>query len=184
MISLFTLLTIFTFRKLIGKQVSGSKKGSIDKASTKSKPTTGLIYVKEEYDGWKKACVNILFDKFDSENRTFAPDEEILEALEQSLAICKDGNLNETKRHCMPFIKCKKDQASKLGAAALDQKLPFGEIDVLQENLEFIKRELGLEHVEILSVADPNAVIKAGSHASILDQTAPSPGSPIAIFFS
>ncbi|PWA37400.1 Aminoacyl-tRNA synthetase, class 1a, anticodon-binding [Artemisia annua] len=123
--------SISNFRKLIGKQVSGSKKGSVDKASTKSKPTTGLICVKEEYDGWKKKCVNILFDKFDSENRTFAPDEEILKALEQILAICQVDNLNGTKRHCMPFIKFKKDQASKLGAAALDQKLPFGEIDVL-----------------------------------------------------
>nr|GFB05997.1 leucine--tRNA ligase, cytoplasmic-like [Tanacetum cinerariifolium] len=141
-------------------------------------------YVKEEYEGWKKECVNILFDKFDSKKRTFAPDEEILKALEQSRAISQEGNLNETKKQCMPFIKFKKDQASKLGAAALDKKLPFGEIDVLQENLEFIKRQLGLEHVEILSVTDPNAVSKAGSHASILQQTAPSPGSPTSIFFS
>nr|GEX30224.1 leucine--tRNA ligase, cytoplasmic [Tanacetum cinerariifolium] len=161
----------YVWRKLLKKE------GFVIKAGWPEAENHDLI-LEEAYEYLKSSISNF------SEKRTSAPDEEILKALEQIRAISQEGNLNETKKQCMPFIKFKKDQASKLGAAALDKKLQFGEIDVLQENLEFIKRQLGLEHVEILSVTDPNAAIKAGSHASILQQTAPSPGSPTSIFFS
>ncbi|GKD60497.1 FAM10 family protein-like protein [Tanacetum coccineum] len=61
--------------KLFTKQSSGgSKKGSNNKVTTQSKPTIGLVYVNEEYDGWKNECLNILRDKFNSANRKFAPE--------------------------------------------------------------------------------------------------------------
>jgi leucyl-tRNA synthetase len=84
----------------------------------------------------------------------------------------------------MPFIRFKKDEARNVGPQALNLKLPFGEINVLEENLELIRRQLGLEHVEVLSAFDGAARAKAGRHAPVLDKNPPSPGEPVAIFMS
>jgi leucyl-tRNA synthetase len=84
----------------------------------------------------------------------------------------------------MPFIKLKKVETRNFGPHALNLKLPFGEIDVLEKNVELIKRQLRLEHIEILSASDEAALAKAGSHLSVLNKTPPSPGEPVAIFMS
>ncbi|KAL0651108.1 hypothetical protein Bca4012_093799 [Brassica carinata] len=83
---------------------------------------------------------------------------------------------------CMPFLKFKKNAAIALGGQALNLQLPFGEMEVLQSNIDLIKRQLGLEEVEIFSASVPDDVTKAGPRASVLTQNPPSPGSPTAIF--
>lgn len=98
--------------------------------------------LKEQYGGWQRECLKILRDKYDTENRKFAPDQEILEALQQS-AVGHQGNFKQTQKLCMLFLRYKKDEVMKLGVQALDLRLPFGEI---QENLELVKRQTGLEH--------------------------------------
>ncbi|KAM0931617.1 hypothetical protein ACQ4PT_000223 [Festuca glaucescens] len=45
-----------------------------------------------------------------------------------------------------------KDEATNVGSQARNLKLPFGEIDV-EENLELLRRQLGLEHVEVLMIS-------------------------------
>lgn len=164
--------SISNFRKLLVKQQAscGSKKDII----------IGLIFVNEEYGGWQKACLTILRDKYDSQNHKFAADQEIREALQQS-AIGQEGDFKRTQKLCMPFLRFKKDEVMALGVQALDLRLPFSEMQVFQENLELLKRQTGLEHVEILS---PEDAIRAGRHASLLTQTPPSPGSPTAIFLT
>lgn len=84
----------------------------------------------------------------------------------------------------MPFMRFKKDEAAAVGVQALDLNLPFGEMKVLVENLELIKRQLGLEKVEVLSPTDPDAIAKVGPNASLLKQNPPSPGNPTAIFLN
>ncbi|KAK9673508.1 hypothetical protein RND81_12G171800 [Saponaria officinalis] len=179
--------SIVLMRKLLQKQILGSKKGNkkgtpaISQSITEDKHLTGLIYVNETYDGWKEECLKILQSKFNSETRSFAPDGEIMAALQQS-EIGKATNFKQIQKLCMPFLRFKKDEALSLGPHALELKLPFGEIEVLSENKELIKRQLGLEDVEILSFTNPEAVAKAGTLASVLNQNLPSPGNPTAIF--
>ena len=84
----------------------------------------------------------------------------------------------------MPFLRFKKEEAISIGAQALDLRLPFGEIEVLKENLDLIKRQIGLEDVEILSAADADSLAKAGKFSTLLNQNPPSPGSPTAIFLT
>ncbi|KAJ4717550.1 leucine--tRNA ligase, cytoplasmic-like [Melia azedarach] len=178
--------SIVLMRKLLQKQILGSKK-----ANKKGAPVTtltedtlkGLVYVNEQFDGWKAECLRILQSKFNSQTRTFAPDKEILEALQNS-PVGQDKDFRKTQKLCMPFLRFKKDEAIAIGPHALDLKLPFGEIAVLQENLDLIKRQLGLEEVEILSGTDPGALAKAGSLASLLNQNPPSPGNLTAIFLA
>ena len=78
-------------RKLFQKQVSNQ-----------SKPTIGLIFVSEEYDGWKGECLDILRKKFDTQIGKFAQDQEILLALQQSV-VGQEGNFNQIQKLYMPF---------------------------------------------------------------------------------
>uniref|UniRef100_A0ACD5VVK4 Uncharacterized protein n=1 Tax=Avena sativa TaxID=4498 RepID=A0ACD5VVK4_AVESA len=177
--------SIVLMRKLLQKQESGSKKPKKGAAPppAESKLTVGLIYVNEHYDGWKEQCLRVLQSNFDSQARSFAPDEEINEALKNCF-IDRETNFKQVQKLCMPFIRFKKDEARNVGPQALNLKLPFGEIDVLEENLELIRRQLGLEHVEVLSAFDGAARAKAGRHGPVLDKNPPSPGEPVAIFMS
>ncbi|KAK9139374.1 hypothetical protein Scep_009055 [Stephania cephalantha] len=59
-----------------------------------------------------------------------------------------------------------------------------GEMEVLRENLDLMKRQLGLERVEIFSASDEDAVRRAGEQVRLLNQNPPSPGNPTAIFLS
>ncbi|KAI3996693.1 hypothetical protein MKX01_040993 [Papaver californicum] len=180
--------TIATMRKLLEKQTSGSKKPSkkaspVTLPSTENKPTIGLIYVNEHYDGWKAECLNILRANFDTEARQFAPDSQIQSALKQS-NVGQQSNFKQVQKLCMPFLRFKKDEALSVGIQALDLMLPFGEIEVLQENLELIKRHLGLEQVQVLNALNDDDINIAGQHANLLQQAPPSPGSPTSIFLS
>ncbi|XP_071703919.1 leucine--tRNA ligase, cytoplasmic-like [Rutidosis leptorrhynchoides] len=169
---------------LTRKASGGSKKKNKETMIQQSEKTitSGLIiYVNEEYDGWRKECLNIIRDKFDSQTRTFVDDHEILQALHKSEV--GQGQIENFKEECMKFLKAKKPDVMNFGVQALDVRLPFGEIEVLEENVELIKRQIGdLEHVEIVSVTDPDAVIKAGCHAFLLKKDPPLPGSPTPIF--
>lgn len=162
---------------------SGSKKGNVSIPNSQNKPTVGLIFVNEQYDGWKKECLNILQKKFNTSTRSFAPDQDILSELQKS-ALGQGGNFKQTQKLCMPFLRFKKDEVMAVGVQALDLKLPFGEIEVLKENLELIKRQLGLDRLEVLSATDADAIEKAGNHATLLKSNPPSPGNPTTIFLN
>ncbi|BAU00433.1 hypothetical protein LR48_Vigan06g012600 [Vigna angularis] len=178
--------SIVMMRKLLQKQLSGSKKGNKKGppvTSVTENKVTGLIYVNEQFDGWKAECLSILQKKFNRDTRTFAPDSDIMEALQQS-SVGQSSNFKQTQKLCMPFLRFKKEEAISIGAQALDLRLPFGEIEVLKENLDLIKRQIGLEDVEILSAADADSLARAGKYATLLNQNPPSPGNPTAIFLT
>ncbi|KAF8015264.1 hypothetical protein BT93_H0923 [Corymbia citriodora subsp. variegata] len=177
--------SIVLMRKLLQKQIFGSKKANkgAPVTSLTEEKLRGLIYVNEQYDGWKAECLRILQNKYNRTTCSFAPDGEIMAALKQS-SIGQASDFKKIQKLCMPFLKFKKDEAITLGVQALDLKLPFGEIEVLQENLDLIRRQLGLEEVEVLSATDPNAQSAAGNLVSLLQQNPPSPGNPTAIFLA
>ncbi|ONI20431.1 hypothetical protein PRUPE_2G015100 [Prunus persica] len=152
------------------------------KANLTNKKVIGLICVKEQFDEWKIECLRILQNNFNRETR-FAADSVILEAL-QSSSVNQGKDFRQTQKLCMPFLKSKKKDAVELGAQALDLKLPFGEIEVLQQNLDLVKRQVKLEEVEVLSATNPDDRAKAGSHVKQIEQNPPSPGSPTTIFLT
>ncbi|XP_068648083.1 leucine--tRNA ligase, cytoplasmic-like isoform X1 [Aristolochia californica] len=173
--------SIVSMRKMLQKQVSGSKKvkkGVEVGSREENKPTSGLIFVNEQYDGWKETCLRILASKYDRESGSFKPVQEILNAVKEQT------NFKEIQKECMPFLKFKKDEVLNVGPQALDLRLTFGEADVLKENLDLIKRQLGLEHVEVIMSSDDAAYSKAGPHSVILKKNPPSPGNPISIFLT
>ncbi|KAJ4792022.1 Leucine--tRNA ligase [Rhynchospora pubera] len=177
--------TIVLMRKLLQKQEAGTKRGkkggAAVSASSAPKLSIGLIYVNKLYDGWKADCLNILRLKFNIETRSFLPNEEIDSAINMGV-IERDPDPKKMKKECMPFVRFKKDEALKVGPQALDLMLPFGEMEVLIENKELIKRQLGVEQLEILDARNPNDVEKAGSHQHLVAQA--SPGNPAAVFMT
>ncbi|CAN6457035.1 unnamed protein product [Victoria cruziana] len=177
---------IVSMRKLFQKQVSGPKKAKKgiqvqqEKAEI-NKPTVGLLFVSEQYEGWKEECLKVLEKSYDKERRPFAADQQIILALKESLS-GQSTNFKEIQKLCMPFLKFKKDEVLTVGLQALDLKLPFNEMEVLQENIEVIKRQLGLELVEIFSISDRNSTSKVDS---LLQKMVPaSPGNPVIIFLT
>ncbi|KAF6143371.1 hypothetical protein GIB67_001315 [Kingdonia uniflora] len=72
----------------------------------------------------------------------------------------------------------------EMANAALDLKLPFDEVEVLTENVDLIKRQLGLKYLKVLSARVDGAASRAGTHSVLLIQNLPSPGNPTAIFLS
>lgn len=173
--------TITIFRKLLQKQMA-PKKGKNPNESN-AKLTIGVIFVAEKYDGWKEECLKVLQQKFDKGTCKFASETEIMAALLSS-PVGQLGDIKQVKKLCSSFLKFKKDEAIAVGPHALDVKLPFGEMEVLQQNLDLMKRHLNLEELSIFSSSDPEARCKVGPRVSVLDQSPPSPGSPIAIFMS
>ncbi|KAK1314731.1 hypothetical protein QJS10_CPA06g01345 [Acorus calamus] len=174
--------------KLLQKQMTGGKKSKRGEATQarphkENKLTVALIYVNEQYGGWEEECLKILQDKYDPNTRSFAPHQEIVQALQKS-NVGRAEDFKKIQKLCMPFLKFKKDEAISVGPQALDLRLPFGEIQVLQENLDVIKRQLALEHVEVLSASDEVARSRAGPYSTLLNQNPPLPGEPVAIFMS
>ncbi|KAH7279053.1 hypothetical protein KP509_37G003200 [Ceratopteris richardii] len=171
--------TIILFRKLLQKQTV-TKKGKVPVVGD-SKPSIGLVYVAEKYDGWKEECLNVLKQCFNVQSKSFLNDAEIMEALQRT-SVGEIGDIKQIKKTCSSFLKFKKEEALTVGPHALDVKLPFGELQVLQENVDLIERQLSLEKLYIFSSSDERALNMLGSKISILNQSPPSPGSPVAIF--
>ncbi|KAK9995056.1 hypothetical protein SO802_024759 [Lithocarpus litseifolius] len=93
--------SIVLMRKLLQKQILGSKK-----ANKKGAPVTtlsednrlvGLIYVNEQFDGWKAKCLRILQSKFDNKTCTVASDGEIMESLNNS-SVGQAANSKQTQK--------------------------------------------------------------------------------------
>lgn len=183
--------SIAVMRKQLHKQISGSKKGNEKKAapvmsSKEDNKLVGLIYVNEQFDGWKVECLRMLRTRFDNSNRIFTStnDGETLEGIQKNSYVGPNDDFKMIRKLCMPFMSFKKEEAVALGIEALDLRLPFGETEVLEENLDLIKRQIGLEEVHVFSITRPDALAKAGSLVKLIQQNPPSPGNLTAIFLS
>ncbi|KAM5566879.1 hypothetical protein ABKV19_015144 [Rosa sericea] len=78
----------------------------------------------------------------------------------------------------------KQNEGVKFGVQALDLKLPFREVSVLLQNLEFIKREISLDKVQVLSATNPHDLAKAGSPVEMIEAESSSPGNPAILFLT
>ncbi|KAL6134593.1 hypothetical protein ACLB2K_066824 [Fragaria x ananassa] len=104
-------------------------------ANKKKRRLVRLIYVREEYVGWEAVCLRMLQENFDSDSSTFS------------------DQLDDNRKKMM---------AVKLGAQAFDFKMPFGEIEVLQENLDLIRELIDVEEVLVLSATTAEDLAKVG----------------------
>ncbi|KAG0562416.1 hypothetical protein KC19_9G144200 [Ceratodon purpureus] len=176
---------IKTFRNILQKQSAPKKvkQGKGTPPPPAALPTTALIYVAERYSGWQEECLKILQRHYISATKSFSPDSEIIATLKSS-ELGQQSDFKAIQKQCMPFIKFKKDETLDVGEHALDLTLPFGEIDALEENAEFITSQLLLEKVKVYSYSDADARALAGAQQTQLNQKPPTPGNPVAAFLS
>lgn len=176
---------IKTLRNVLQKQSAPKKvkQGKGGAAPPAAKLTIALIYVAEKYSGWQEECLKILKSKYTASTKSFCSDSEIVATLKSS-SLGQEAGFKQIQQQCMPFIKFKKDETLAVGEHALDVKLPFGEIEVLKENLEFITNQLLLEKVQIYSYTDADALAMAGAQQTQLKQKPPTPGNPAPAFLS
>ena len=79
----------------------------------------------------------------------------------KSSELAADANFKNVMKMVMPFIKFKMDEANLAGASALNTKLMFDEQAVLTENIDFIKRAVGVSEIKICFTTDEAAGSKA-----------------------
>lgn len=150
-------------------------------AAKKGKPAepagkvTGMsVYVKEEFTGWNRTALELLQAEWDAATNGFkeGADARVMEGLMGHADI---AHLNEKARKgaVMPFVKFRKEQAVKLGAQALDVKLPFDERKTLMDNMEYLLRTLTLETITVDTVDKAPAGVETKDAA---------PGNPVVNF--
>lgn len=158
-------------------------------ANNKKRRLVGLIYVREEYVGWEAECLRMLQENFDSDSSTFSDqldDNVILKALLSTSRSISDDQPEDRKLNSMifrDFLQRKKMMAVKLGAQALDFKMPFGEIEVLQENLDLIRELIDVEEVLVLSATNAEDLAKVGLD-NIEKIRPPAPGIPTLVLWT
>lgn len=96
-----------------------------------------------EFPEWQEEAIKILQKTFDQSSNTFKGDIEMIK---------KSANLVKNKK-TMPFVSMMKRNVESLGLEALSRKLEFSEIDALEVNLEYLRRDLSqlkISKVEIV----------------------------------
>lgn len=171
---------ITSFRKVLQRQTAPPKKQKPGVKFVPPELNAAVVFTDEEYGGWQRQCLEILQKNFDEDARAFASEPRILALLSESLG----EDCKKVQKQCMPFIKYKKDETLAVGPQALNLRLPFGELQVLKENHNLIKRQLGLDEVEIYSYTDASALQRAGPQLSQLQASPPSPGNPAVVFLT
>ena len=148
---------ITNMRKGIAKCTAPPKKGPKGPPKSVSEAT---IVVASEFVGWRAICLGILAESYDGANKTFPPVPDILAKVKSS-ELAADANFKNVMKMVMPFIKFKMDEANLAGASALNTKLMFDEHAVLTENIDFIKRAVGVSEIKICFTTDEAAGSKA-----------------------
>lgn len=111
-------------------------------------PKTIRLYVATEYPEWQEQTIEILKKTYNETDKTFAGDREML----TSTGLTKNKNV-------MPFAAMIKRETEKLGTAAFERKLVFSEMEALETNLEYIRRDLLLLKINKVEVIQKSMIL-------------------------
>lgn len=144
------------------------------KKEGKKKAVGVRMYVVEEFVGWQRAVLNILAESYDEPNDSFPDQSELVEKVKNSEHFSGSSNIKQVMKQVMPFMRFKMEEASTIGASALDVRLPFDEAAVLRENAPSIARNIGSSFVEV-EYATGAVAQRAPQHVKVSQAV---PGSP------
>ncbi|GFR47083.1 hypothetical protein Agub_g8770 [Astrephomene gubernaculifera] len=167
-----------TLRKAIAKAEAPPKKKGPGPAVPPPRVASLHVFVSERFVGWQERVLGALAPRFDARTRTFAADTNasVLEAAKQDPALSSLAD-KQLKQAVMPFAKFKMEEAAAAGAQVLDVKLPFSEVDIVQQSLPYLLRALKLEALQVHLVTDPGVGELAASVRA--DPAGAYPGSPV-----
>mmetsp|Transcript_3351 Transcript_3351/g.15833 ORF Transcript_3351/g.15833 Transcript_3351/m.15833 type:complete len:1059 (-) Transcript_3351:3429-6605(-) len=115
------------------------------------KPNAARMYICEDPPEWQKISMSVLRENFDAESRTFPND------LAKRVTAAMPAELKKKMKKIMPFVGMVRDAAKEQGEPALDRTLRYDEKEVLTENMELIREQLGLVQLDICSSTDTGA---------------------------
>lgn len=170
--------TIAHLRKGIAKAETPAKPKKGEAPQPAKKVTGVAVYVADRFGGWHAKVLACLAGMFDAATNSFPAD-----AMQQVLAtLSTDPDLSSMnqkalKQTVMPFAKFRTELAVRGGAAALQDRLPFDEVALLQENKAFLLRALQIGELEVHAVSYEQQ--QAAEDSRIAGAT---PGSPAAIY--
>jgi len=127
--------------KLISAKTPKAKPGKAGVAV--SVPTHCTAYVAQSYPAWQSCVLDTLRTMYGGSLES-PPDNK---AVSQELA--KKPELKKFMKKTMPFVAFMKEKVSSKGLSALDTSLPWDEMKVLSDNIDYITSTLDLEGVSL-----------------------------------
>jgi leucyl-tRNA synthetase len=141
--------------------------------------TAAEIYVAVNYPKWQEDAIAILKSCYDGSK--FVADDAIVAALKPLMK-------ERPNKKLIPFVMELKGRVSTDGPAAFERRLPFDEMGVISDNIDFLTRSLGLVQISVKPI-DPAHVVLNNDDAAAeaveikRRQETSIPGTPTAYFY-
>ena len=137
--------SVYSFRTKLNKEKDAAKK----KGKEWNSPKGAYIYVMDHYSTWQLDTLKTL-------REIIKPtDKEIPSDISKSLKGKVDA---KNMKNIMAFVGFLRLEFEKYGMEALNEKLPFDEFAIMDENSSFIKSTLGFDSLTIYKESDKNIV--------------------------
>ncbi|RWS26990.1 leucine--tRNA ligase: cytoplasmic-like protein, partial [Leptotrombidium deliense] len=120
---------------------SKTKSKDKSKSGTVPKPTAATIYVAKKFPPWQQIILNILKEAYQKNNNNL-PENKVIAQI-----VGKNEALKSFAKKVMPFVEMRKQLLKTRGAAAFEETATFDEMDVLTNNLEYLKSILEVDDV-------------------------------------
>jgi leucyl-tRNA synthetase len=147
-------------------KVLSDARSKVEKARTKAPCTKLIVYVAENFLDWQQAVLNVLnahaqkgggFDKDFKKSLMSIPELQPFKAQSKLL---------------MPFAAFVIDEFPVRGAEAFELKVPFDEVQILKDSVDYINKELAIEEM----------VIEMWPPADVKKLNPATPGKPTLVF--
>lgn len=150
-----------------GKAKTGMLSSELQaKVSAAAQKTELKLYVAPGYAPWQEYVLNFLQQHFDPSTNSFprtitkdmaanfakGEGAAMLESMNFANAAGRKRFLNKT---VMPFVGTKMRAAQAQGPDALSTELPFNEIDLLRNNLDYVTKSVGVAKITVVDAFSP-----------------------------
>jgi len=165
-----------TFRLELDKMMTPKKKKKKANNAPPVKPTHGIIFVARSYKPWQQEVLRLL-QKVELNDENEPMKSDFMRGIKDADAL-QTMSKKETQQ-AMSFASAKVRQEVKvLGKEALALELPFDEGAILRDLEEAIKRQLGLQSIEITDASQEHPKGDVNKQASAV------PGKPLIMFYA
>ena len=125
-----------------------AKQGKAKKGATKAS-----IVVTSNYPEWKVNALLWMHEQYSTETNSFAA------TIMKDLKGWAPKNVPEKSmvKLVMQFVSFVKKEVEDVGPAAMETTLPFDQTEIMSGSMAYIKRQLGLEEIDIINLDDAEA---------------------------